>query len=988
MKPLLLCLLILIPIQGIADLKENRVYPRISKANNYIAEGKDKEAISLLKEVLEIDSENQKAVKSLVILCSKKKDYTCVNKYIAQLNSNESANYYRANMWYGQHEYAKALKASSAINMKGSLSNEEFKRLKLIGLKSAIHIQDEAKVKSYLSEMFHTEASKQYRSNFEDIVTLLIEKHFFKIAIEEIDHATENGMTFNDKKLENWSHAYQETKRYPGALHLINLFSDPVKKYQKQIVIYDQMNEAEKAAQSMEKYYALKPTSENRSRLIYLYKKAGMTKETEDLYSVSLQKGCNSDDLRNLLTANESSSKRHDLLKQYAPFECLNDDEKYYLNIELVEYYAKNNEDQKALVIIDTLQQSNNMNEKQTKTLIHWYNKLGSQEKSVEVMQKLYAKNPSPENKKQLMYLYDQAKMSGKSEAMHIQTMRKGCNRESLIYLLSQKNNTEALKKYYPYNCLRQSERFNYTMHLVQYYQNTKQTKKAKTILDTLAQTKALTSDNYLELAMKYKALGMESQAIFYAKKANKSTTAMKQLAYSYEKKNNSVLAIKYYKEALKINPKDTKLYLAIGSQYTKIRQPKNTLHYWDKYRQSHNSKELTLLSAEQAMLIPDIQRAERYMNTLSSPPRNKGHQYYMLKYKIAKENKQIEKERYYYEKALAYNSTTDKAHHYAQLGFMYYEDQNYTQAATAFEQSISFKKKIKYNDALGYTYQKLELNEKAITTFEESIDMINTMEQPDLYHRYQLKREIGHSKSFFGYLAYTTRFDQSNNIFNPVSTAIPQSSYNGFTLVELAYRPEALKNYIYFYVRGLSGVKDQSIALEDETWQPSLGIRYKPFRDQNLTFSVEHMFKGGDRTREDTMVRSSWGFFDDYHFHPIETDYWHKSLFLDAAYYIEDEIYSFYANYEHGYIKKVSDETALMPYVSTSATIHNDNFRNDQVKNFDIGLGVSYFFWLNERPYKPHQFTGRFSIEARQSLYNDNTDDENTIRAKFELMF
>jgi hypothetical protein len=205
--------------------------------------------------------------------------------------------------------------------------------------------------------------------------------------------------------------------------------------------------------------------------------------------------------------------------------------------------------------------------------------------------------------------------------------------------------------------------------------------------------------------------------------------------------------------------------------------------------------------------------------------------------------------------------------------------------------------------------------------------------------------------------------------------------------LIELAYRPEVFKNYLYFYVRGLSGVENKSLALEDETWQPSIGIRYKPFEDQLLTLSIEHLFKGGDRSREDTMIRASTGFFDDYHFHPVETEYWYKSLYLDAAYYIEDEIYSFYASYEYGYVTKVGYETALMPYLTTSASLHNDNYNRDQIKNIDIGIGISLFFWLNEREYRPHQFTGRFSIEGRQSIYN-NTDDDNTIRAKLELLF
>ncbi len=989
MKFLLLLLLFLVPILGVADLTENRVYPRIVKADNYIAQGKDKEAISLLEEVLEIDNGNQKAIKSLVLLCVKAEEYTCASNYLVLLKPDELANYYSANMWYGLREYAKALKAASASDNASLLSQDQLVRLKFIGLKSAIYVKDKAKVKHYLLEMFHTGERKNYESGFDDVITLMIPNNFYTLALEEIDYATKKGRTFSDEKLGNWAYAYQEAKHYQDALHIIGLISNPTERYQKQIIIYTQAGEEQKAAQSMKKIYTAEPTKENRTKLIYLYEKAGMTKEIQDLYSASLQKVCDANDLRNVLELNKISSKRYDLLKQYAPFECLDNEEKYNLDMELVEYYADKHENSKALAVIETLQQSVTLNDKQNRMIIYWLSKLDEKEEAVKVMQKLYAKNPSAKNKKQLMYLYGQAGMSGKSEAMHIQTMRKGCDRKSLIFLLSVQNDTYALQKYYPYSCLEADERFNYTMRLVRYYQDANQPKKARRVLDELTQTKSLTSDNYLEIAMKYAVLGSQSLSIKYAKiaskKDNKNAKAMKQLGYSYEKNNQPSLAIKYYKKALSLDPKDTKLYLAIGSQYAKLHKYKETLDYWDRYLKYHYSSSLILQSAEFALLIPDIKRAERYMNRLNKAPKNKAYQYYMTKSRIAKANKQVDKERQYYKKAISY--TNNKAHHYAELGFLYYNDEQYEQAVSAFEQAVSYDRTLKYNNALGYSYEKLNLNEETTNTFMLSVDMINEMDEPDLAHRYKLKQTVAHNQSFFGYFAGVTRLDNYNGVQDTASLAIPQGSYNGFSLLELAYRPDALNNYISFYFRGLGGIQNQNIALEEGSFQPSLGIRYKPYRDQNLTFSIEHLFEGGDRTREDNMLRASWGFFDDYHFHPVESEYWHKNLFLDTAYYIDDEIYSFYANYEYGYVKKVSAETALMPYLSTSASMHNDNYERDQIKLFDAGIGVSWFFWLNERPYKPHQFTGRLSIEARQALYT-NTDDEHTIRAKLEFMF
>ena len=987
---LFLSFTILFPIQGFSGLTENRVYPRLMRADTYIAQGKDAEAKQLLQEVVEIDSSNQKALKALVILCSKEKNESCVKKYSARITDKAFAQYYRADLLYNQKHYADALKAANSILQEMAQLNEQERfRVIVTGLKSAIFLHDTPVIEEYLKRLHPYWKERKRLSSFTDTVTLLIDEKLCDLGVSQIDFAHKNGLPLEDEKLINWAYACQVAQKYPQALHIVSFISNEKVKYDKEVILYSEMEAYAKAAKTMERLYRMEPIQSNRKRLLYLYDMAHMDRAKEKLYLATLQKKCIADDLRSLLELHKAdNTQRYDLLESYAPFDCLDQTEQFNLTIELITHKAAQGKTAEAVSLLNGLAQKEELDRKELETISYWYAKLGHFTQAADIMEKLAKRYPSKEYEQRLKYLYAQAQMDSKIEALHLKNLEKGCERESLLYMLAHHPNFDTLKKYYPYSCLRSEEKFNYTLKLVHAYTVRREFKKADTILNRLSTQKSLTSKQYLAIADAYAKLGMQRKSRAYAQKAYssdpKNLYAIKELAYSYDKSGQTKQAIAYYKKALAINPKETKLYLAIGSQYAKLKQPEKALYYWDKYRKTNNSPSLILLSAELALSIPDIPRAERYVNMLSRAPRHMEYRYFIVKSEIAKANNQPDAQRKYYEKAIAYASKNKEAH-YAQLGYLYYNEKAYARAADAFEKSLARKEDLKYLEALGYTYQKLGENKKAINVFKKSIDIVNATPQPDLLHRYKLKQNVDYSKSFFGYLSFVSRLD--DGIGTPTSVAIPQSSYNGFSMIELAYRPEVFKNYIYFYVRGLSGVREQNIALENQTWQPSVGVRYKPFEDQLLTLSIEHLFKGGDKSRSDTMIRASTGFFDDYHFHPVETEYWYKSLYLDAAYYIDDEIYSFYTSYEHGYVTKIGYETAIMPYVTMAASLHNDNYNRDQVKNVDIGIGVSFFFWLNEREYKPHQFTGRFSIEGRQSIYN-NTEDDNTIRAKLELLF
>jgi tetratricopeptide (TPR) repeat protein len=320
------------------------------------------------------------------------------------------------------------------------------------------------------------------------------------------------------------------------------------------------------------------------------------------------------------------------------------------------------------------------------------------------------------------------------------------------------------------------------------------------------------------------------------------------------------------------------------------------------------------------------------------------------------------------------------------QLAQAYYAQEKYALAAEAFEKAASLNPKSGYYESLGYCHIKLEDKQSAIKNFKKSIDIVTQEEPENIDKLYQLKYSVAElDRNFFGYLTYGMRLDSYNNTgaISPILSA----NYGGFSALELHYKPEVFDDYATAYVKVLSGVRDQSLALESETWQPSIGLRFQPLKEERLYFFIEQFFKGGDESRDDTMLRASWEHFDGYNFYPTKTEYSWKHLYMDSVYYLDNGTYSLYANYEHGYVWKSGYEDAWMPYLCTSVGYSNDNSIKETIKRFDVGAGISYLFWRNEREYKSHQYIGRTRLEYRHQ-YAGDPEDDHALRLMLEFFF
>ncbi len=557
------------------------------------------------------------------------------------------------------------------------------------------------------------------------------------------------------------------------------------------------------------------------------------------------------------------------------------------------------------------------------------YLKSGDEAKAIQTMEKIYQANPSDDNKVRLVYLYENAKMQDKITTLYSKAYELGKNPEDLKTLLYLKKDPEQqhqiLEKYYPYAGLTDEEKFNFSVSLIKFYKEENKVSKILSVVDDLTHLKNLTDKQKLYLSHQYSDYHQDKKAI-----------ALMEALYQSDPHPQYKERLVYLRNK-NITPKKS-----ISTAKPKKPQGKPT-----PTREDHIRSE--------TQLAYDLINEKRY-----------------------------DEASVHIKKALKYEP--NNAVRYEQLGQVYYAQEKYDLAADAFKKAASLDSKSGYYESLAHSQVKLKDKESAIESFKKSIDIVKQEEPENIDKLYQLKYSVAElDRNFFGYLTYGIRLDSYDNAggISPILSA----NYGGFSALELHYKPEVFDDYATVYVKVLAGVRDQSLAIESETWQPSIGIRLQPLKDEKLYFFVEKFFKGGNESRNDTMLRASWELFDGYDFYPTKTEYWWKHLYMDSVYYLENGTYSLYANYEHGYVWKTGYEDAWMPYVCTSAGYSNDNGIKDTIKRFDVGAGISYLFWRNEREYKSHQYTGRARLEYRHQ-YAGDPEDDHALRLMFEFFF
>jgi tetratricopeptide (TPR) repeat protein len=624
------------------------------------------------------------------------------------------------------------------------------------------------------------------------------------------------------------------------------------------------------------------------------------------------------------------------------------------------------------------LASSLSVNTKHLKWQIELLTKLKSFNLASKKMELLYSKQKTKANKKRLLHLYKLAGEEKKIAKFHLKELKKGCNSYSLFYLLDyykfdKSKQKEILLKSYPYTCVKKDKQVQLDFELINLLEN-KDASKVKFYVDRLTKRDALKVDDYLKISNIYARLGECSNTIKYAQKYldkyKSNLTALKNAGYCYDKKGKKGLAAYYLSRAFKEDSSDLELAKNLGYIYSELKRPRKSLRYFEQYLKENKDPNLNL---SLALIYFDLDLYDKSSENIKKYEEynfNKSYKYYLLKAKLARVNENCEDAQGYYEDALALKS--EEYLEYEYINYLKSCDKNEKALLRLEKLSKKYSNNKEYKKALTYAYIDVKEYEKAI-----DIAKVSGFDDEWIYN---VKSENKYqNKNIDIYFAETIRLDNYTSSEN--NSPIYNASYVGGGVLRVGYRPDLLENYISVFAEAIHTNKGNF----NNTLQPSLGVKYQPSLEYDISISIQRMFDTSKDTIEATFLRASAGFFDGYEYSIDKSQYFYHSLYLDAGRYLEDKSSIFYANYDLGRVYKIDKTYSFLPYLTTGATMNDAS--NISITKFDIGVGVSVLHWSLDSKYKSYQITSRLKLEAR-SAYAGNSKDDNTIRLQFEIMY
>ncbi|MFG1416639.1 tetratricopeptide repeat protein [Xanthobacter sp. V0B-10] len=171
-----------------------------------------------------------------------------------------------------------------------------------------------------------------------------------------------------------------------------------------------------------------------------------------------------------------------------------------------------------------------------------------------------------------------------------------------------------------------------------------------------------------------------------------------------------------------------------------------------------------------------------------------------------------------------------------------------------------------------------------------------------------------------------------------------------------IGYRDGAL---FELFVRGFTTLYDENGGPTGfDTFQGSVGARWKPFKTENLVLEVSYLFPTGGTSRQDVLLRAAYSKGEGTDLRVDEPNWRAWQIYADVNYYtmLPETIASFEARYGHAFrLDSINDHMVLWPFLAIGGA-----YDNGYATPFALGVGpgVSLRYWFNEDEYQaPHSY-------------------------------
>ncbi len=258
----------------------------------------------------------------------------------------------------------------------------------------------------------------------------------------------------------------------------------------------------------------------------------------------------------------------------------------------------------------------------------------------------------------------------------------------------------------------------------------------------------------------------------------------------------------------------------------------------------------------------------------------------------------------------------------------------------------------------LGYLYMKHSRDQEAIKWFNKAINKklsypLDNDQEKDVINRdvSQLRREISKLENRFDFLLYQVYRSNSDNRpapggFGTGGSILAQGG------LDIAYQPPVIgfRDERIFQITSklLWSTKPDSLDIESDSYQGSLGFRYKPMRLQNLFLGAEKLIQIGDQSKNDWLLRGaySWGLGTDLNDNKYPRNY--TSFYVDSGYFLNRPVLqTYYTEARQGIRFNYKKNLIITPHLAVSGRWEIPD--PVKVSYSDGGAGILFDYLFNE---------------------------------------
>lgn len=330
-------------------------------------------------------------------------------------------------------------------------------------------------------------------------------------------------------------------------------------------------------------------------------------------------------------------------------------------------------------------------------------------------------------------------------------------------------------------------------------------------------------------------------------------------------------------------------------------------------------------------------------------------------------------------------------------LGYALSEDKQYAAAADVFETVLHRDPDYLHLwEDLGYAYMHECDNNKSVDRFKRAIDNapLRPVDSPQDREKldkdvYRMRKEVTKLETHFTTTAYMSYIAGDAGPL-PSSGGDSMDTIRSGAGAEFAWIPPKVgfrdDRILQVIGRATASFNKDSLEIDDTSWQGAAGLRYKPFKTQNLNVGVERLFKLGKAAEDNWLLRAMYSLTDGYDVKPKEK-YWNYSyLYGEYDYYTENDPRSmFYIEGRQGISFNVRDRFLITPHVVADVRVWSPDLNESSYVEGGGGLSFKYLF--NRADYEVERSSLEFLLQYKYgTLFNKTkiTDRENVINALF----